>query len=115
MRSFAAHMLGIDRGSVLMFSDFQNGGPMWTGEGEREARRHVRFSSPFAEAPAVILGLSLWDMDRRTNLRADLVAETVLTDGFDIVFRTWGDTRVARIRVDWTALGPLHDPDLWAL
>jgi len=115
MKSFAATLLGIDSGSVLMFSDFQNGGPMWTGEGEREARRHVRFSAAFAEAPTVILGLSLWDMDRRTNLRADLTAETVLSDGFDIVFRTWGDTRVARIRVDWTALGPRFDPEMWTL
>ena len=115
MKRFPAGLLGVDRGSVLLFSDFQDGGPMWTGEGAREARKHVRFSTPFAEQPTVILGISLWDMDRRTNLRADLTAETVLREGFEIVFRTWADTRVARIRVDWTALGPLPDPDLWAL
>ena len=33
--------------------------------------------------------------------------------GFQLVFRTWGDTRVARVRADWTAIGPVKDDDDW--
>ena len=32
---------------------------------------------------------------------------------FDIVFRTWGDTRVARVRVAWIALGAVANDDGW--
>jgi hypothetical protein len=86
---------------------------MWTGEGDREVRHAVLFTPPFILAPAVIVGLSLLDLDRRTNARLDLVAENVTPAGFDIVLRTWGDTRIARLRADWTALGPVRGEDEW--
>ena len=35
--------------------------------------------------------------------------------GFDVVFRTWGDTKVARARVRWMAIGELDDPEDWQL
>ena len=38
MRYLAGHMLGIEQGSIQLFSDFRDGGPMWTGEGPREVR-----------------------------------------------------------------------------
>ena len=41
------------------------------------------------------------------------LAEAVTATGFEIVFRTWGDTRVARIRADWTALGAVLGEDEW--
>ena len=34
-------------------------------------------------------------------------------DGFALVFRTWGDTRVARVRATWMAIGPVRDDDTW--
>jgi hypothetical protein len=105
--------LGIVQGTVLLFADFADGGPMWTGAGPRAVRREIRFEAPFAAPPAVIAGVSLWDLDRETNMRADLAAEAVTAAGFVLVFRTWGDTRVARIRADWTAIGPLPEDDLW--
>ncbi len=105
--------LGIDRGSVVMFSDFQDGGPMWRGEGPREVRQPVTFARPFAALPVVTVALSMWDIDSRMNQRADLAAENVTSEGFELVFRTWGDTRVARVRADWAAFGALPDPDLW--
>ena len=30
-----------------------------------------------------------------------------------MVFRTWGDTRVARMRIAWIAIGALSDEDDW--
>ena len=98
-----------------MFSDFAHDGPMWTGSGPRESRQAVKFSEAFAAPPAVMVSISMWDADRKTNLRADISAETVTEAGFDLVFRTWGDTRIARVRADWTALGALRDDDLWEL
>lgn len=113
MKQIDAHMLGIEQGSELLFSDFQDGGSMWTGEGARERRRDVVFSRPFHAPPSVILGISLWDVKAGANLRTDIAADAITPKGFEIVFRTWGDTRIARIRADWSALGPLGHPDNW--
>ena len=52
-------------------------------------------------------------MDTSTVIRADVVAETVTETGFDLVFRTWDDTRVARARIGWMAIGELIDEDDW--
>jgi hypothetical protein len=52
-------------------------------------------------------------MDQKTNSRVDLVAENITTEGFHIVFRTWGDTRIARVRADWMAIGAVQDEDNW--
>jgi hypothetical protein len=54
-------------------------------------------------------------MDGNTNQRADLRAEKITARGFDLVFRTWGDSRVARIRADWMAMGELTAEDDWEL
>ncbi|MFN3937303.1 MAG: H-type lectin domain-containing protein [Gemmobacter sp.] len=115
MKRIDAHPVGIAQGSQQLFSDYVNGGPMWTGSGPRECRHPIVFDSPFALPPAVMVGISMWDMDRETNLRADIRAERVTEAGFDLVFRTWGDSRVARIRADWIAFGPLPDPEVWDL
>lgn len=99
----------------MMFTDFAHDGPMWTGSGPRESRQAVRFAEAFAAPPAVLVTISLWDADGRTNLRADIAAENVTETGFDLVFRTWADTRIARIRADWTAIGAVRDEDMWDL
>lgn len=113
MKRITSGSLGIVRGSRILFSDFVNDGPMWAGEGPRESRQIVIFPEPFAEAPEVMVSISLWDFDQRTNTRADISAENVTARGFQMVFRTWGDTRVARVRADWLALGAVHSEDNW--
>ena len=45
----------------------------------------------------------------------DIVAEDVTAIGFTLVFRTWGDTRVARVRADWLAIGPADHVDDFAV
>jgi len=84
---------------------------MWTGQGPREFRRSVAFSEVYAEAPNVHIALSMWDTDSKRNQRADISAEAITAEGFEIVFRTWGDSRVARVRAAWMAIGPLSDSD----
>ncbi|MGC9419308.1 MAG: H-type lectin domain-containing protein [Rhodovulum sp.] len=115
MKKLESRVLGIDQGSVVLFSDFDTDGVMWTGTGPREVRRAIRFSEAFRGVPAVTVGITMWDLDQKTNQRADIAAESVTPEGFDLVFRTWADTRVARTRADWMALGPARDPEEWDL
>ena len=115
MKRISNHLVGVDQGSQVLFSDFEHDGKMWKGDGPRLHRKKVKFSEPFREAPAVHVTISMWDMDQNSNQRADITAEKVTEKGFDIVFRTWGDTRVARIRADWFAVGELKHEDEWDL
>jgi len=115
MRKLRSRLLGVENGSVMLFSDYQHDGVMWIGEGPREFRKVIEFDEPFSSAPMVQVGLSLWDFDRGTNQRADIFAEVVNAEGFALVFRTWGDTRIARARADWIAFGEVRDDDDWVL
>lgn len=113
MRRFKTNTIGVEQGSRVLFADFANGGPMWTAKGPREIRVPVTFSEPFLAPPVVMVGVAMWDIDHRQNSRTDINADAVSTTGFEIVFRTWDDTRIARVRADWTAMGPLRDEDDW--
>jgi hypothetical protein len=113
MKRLRSHTVGVDSGDVVLFSDFEDGGEMWTGRGQRERRRRIAFSENFRSDPTVHLSMSLWDMDSSTVLRADIAADAVTESGFDMVFRTWSDTRVARVRIAWMAVGELSDGDDW--
>jgi H-type lectin domain len=105
--------MGILQGSRVLFSDYATDGPMWVGQGARESRHVIGFSEPFRRPPALLVGISLWDTDHNANMRADLSAEEVTEHGFHLVFRTWGDSRIAQLRADWTAIGPVRDEDSW--
>lgn len=47
--------------------------------------------------------------------RADIQAVNITAEGFELQFSTWGDTRVARVRASWMAIGPLRHEDDWNL
>lgn len=115
MKRLSGHSVGVQQGEELLFSDYQNGGEMWTGTGPRERRIPVSFDCAFKAPPTVQVAISLWDLDRSTNLRADIQARNVTETGFEIVFQTWGDTRIARIRAGWIAIGELPHLDDWEL
>lgn len=115
MKRISAGSVGIQQGSRVLFSDFADGGAMWTGQGPRESRHIVSFKGVYAEVPAVMVSMSMWDTDGKTNARADISAENITEAGFHLVFRTWGDTRVARVRADWLAMGAVRDEESWDL
>ena len=115
MKRITSNTIGIQQGSRVLFSDFADGGVMWTGQGARESRHVVTFKEPFTEAPTVMASISMWDIDHKHTSRADITAENITETGFHLVFRTWGDTRVARIRADWTAIGAIRDDDDWEI
>ena len=107
--------IGIAQGNDVIFEHFQDGGEMWTGKGNREIVKHVIFREAFSAPPNVHCSLTLWDVDSDTNVRADIEAENITDTGFDLVFRTWGDTKIARIRAGWMAIGPVSNDDDWEL
>ncbi len=113
MKRIYASTIGVDQGSELLFSDFDNSGAMWAGEGARARRVSVVFSEAFKHAPSVMVTLEMFDMDQRTNQRAETVVENVTKTGCDIVFKTWGDTKVARARAAWMAIGGVEAEDNW--
>ena len=113
MRKFEFGAIGVEQGERVLFSDFEDGGEMWTGQGPRITRQRVTFSEAFLAAPLVQVSLTMWDIASNANSRADISSEAVDAAGFDLVFRTWGDSRVARVRAAWMAVGPVHSDELW--
>lgn len=113
MRRIESNLLGIDQGDVVLFSDFEHDGKMWTGDGPREITVPVVFSEVYQRPPAVTVSISMWDMSNEFFARADVQAEDVTAKGFNIVFRTWGDTKVARARVAWQSIGAMRAEDAW--
>lgn len=113
MKRLRNHLIGIEQGEVMLFSDFEDGGEMWTGSGPRERCKAVRFHEHFHRPPSVQAGVSLWDVDTQSAMRADISVRKITAKGFEIVFHTWGDTRLARLRVAWMAIGEARDDDAW--
>ena len=113
MKKLNSHRIGVDTGVAHLFSDFAEGGEMWSGEGERQKSVDVTFSEPFLTPPVIHIGFSLWDMSNDANTRVDLKSENITGDGFTIIFTTWGDTKVARMRANWMAIGEVEDEEIW--
>lgn len=113
MKTIRAQSVGIDQGEILLFSDHEDGGVMWTGDGPRETVTWVSFSQAYIEPPAVSVALTMWDVAKDTNARLHVEATDVSETGFSIVFRTWGDTRIARASAGWHSIGAIRDDDAW--
>lgn len=115
MKKFENRLIGIDQGEIVLFSDYEGGGEMWTGEGERTRRHSIRFEDRFRSEPVVHCALSMWDIDSGSNARIEVSAEMITETGFEVVFRTWADTHIARARVRWMAIGEVFHEDDWEL
>jgi hypothetical protein len=115
MKRLSANSIGIQQGSRVLFSDFVNDGPMWAGHGARECSLIITFAEAFRDVPMVHISLGMWDIDHFHNSRVEICADTITPTSFRAVFRTWEDTKVARARVDWLAIGAAHCDDDWQL
>jgi glycogen debranching enzyme len=113
MLKLDAGMLGIVQGDEVLFSDFENEGSMWTGDGPREVRQAVSFAESFSADPNVMVAVSMFDASSNMNIRFDVQADGITPVGFDIVFRTWSDSKIARARVSWQAIGPIGVEEVW--
>jgi hypothetical protein len=47
------------------------------------------------------------DADQQWNLRFDVFPNNVSRTGFDLVFRSWADTKIWALVANWLAFGPL--------
>lgn len=108
--------INIQSGDETLFVHYDSDGPMWTQEGHREARVRVQFTPVYDGPPVVHVGMSLLDFAGHTAVRAEIVAEHISATGFDLVFKTWSDTKTAQARANWLALGQSRaGADLWDL
>ncbi|KAH3765143.1 hypothetical protein Pelo_2975 [Pelomyxa schiedti] len=64
------------------------------GNGERPFCQHINFVRPFADPPAVFLGLSALDLLTEADHRISVQPLNVERTGFDIRFSTWRDSHV---------------------
>ena len=58
MKRLRSRLMGIDQGDTVLFSDFENDGEMWTGRGQRERRRRIKFSEPLDMPPNIQTSVS---------------------------------------------------------
>lgn len=73
--------------------------------GERHFIHHVDFSQEFTEGlPIVLVTLSGLDSDNAANQRVLVSAENITPKGFDILYKTWWDTRLYGAWVTWEAI-----------
>ncbi|MDP5306449.1 H-type lectin domain-containing protein [Paracoccus spongiarum] len=111
MQRISQGAVGVTRGASMLFSAFEDEGPMWADEGPRVVRQRITFAEPFLAPPVVHVAIGMWDIAGGSNQRADISSDRISEAGFEIVFRTWGDTRVARIRAEWLAIGAVRHED----
>ena len=96
---------------ALAFLSFSSA--IFAQEGVKKVEDVIKFKEAFSAVPSVMVSMSMWDTDNKHNARVDLSAEGITVAGFQLVFRTWGDTRVARVRADWMAIGAANSDDNW--
>lgn len=72
MHKLNSGVVGIDHGEVVMFSDFEDDGQMWRGDGPRNSLAAVSFATSFMTPPHVQVSISMWDISNNTNNRADV-------------------------------------------
>ena len=75
LKRLRSRLIGIDQGGTVLFSSFENDCEMWTGRGQRERRRLIKFSEPLDMPPNVQTSVSFWDMVASIVIRADDAAE----------------------------------------
>jgi hypothetical protein len=75
------------------------------GEGQRTHVSAIRFGGGFTKEPLVVLGVTGLDTEKHTDTRFNVSAHHVNREGFDLCIRTWGDTAVLAIEVNWLAHG----------
>ena len=76
--------------------------------GRRGWNEGVSFPLTDGPPPTVTVAIRLMDhiQNPLNNLRYEIFAQEVSSTGCDIRLETWDDTRLAKVRVAWTAIFP---------
>lgn len=69
-------------------------------------RHFVPFEKAFWQAPQIMLGTVVLDAYQGSNLRYHVWAESITTTGFTAVFKTWSDSELYLLSVEWVAFAP---------
>jgi H-type lectin domain len=86
---------------------FDGNDPEWglnSGSGERSYSRRVAFQSGFSNVPMVTANLTGLDISSG-GAKFYIGVENVDSTGFDLQIKTWGETRVWAVVVNWLAIG----------
>lgn len=80
----------------------------WTllnGTGERKFITRIYFRDPYQKPPTVTAFLTGLDVGNDTNHRLTVKPVNVTRTGFDLEYKTWGDSHISSTRSTWTAFG----------
>ena len=81
---------------------------LWTlleGKGRRKFVSHVYFDESYINPPTVIVSLAGFDVGQARNKRLKVKAKNITTEGFDIVLKTWGKSKIYSLWANWSAFG----------
>jgi len=71
--------------------------------GERSHLIEITFPKPFDSKPTVVLGVTMVDADKGSNVRFSVEPVSISRDGFTVKISTWGDTKVYGLGGSWMA------------
>ena len=78
---------------------------LYESTGPRLTEYTVPFGYTFKEPPAVHVGIMGMEILKEGNHRYNVQVQEVNKDGFRIMYKTWGDTKVCFIKAAWLAIG----------
>jgi hypothetical protein len=90
---------------------FDDSAPGWAllegapGSGVRSFTGHVRFERAFQAPPVVQIGITGFDIDNGANARLNVGIIGVDGEGFDVELRTWWNSRLWSVDLNWIAIG----------
>ncbi len=91
---------------ILAHGNFEvvNDGQLKSGSGDRRMVEHISFDTPLDHVPTVYTSIAGINTDSDFNSRAQVFPENVTTEGFDLVFRTWGPSNLLFVSANWIAI-----------
>jgi hypothetical protein len=91
---------------------FDQSQPGWTlldqgleSGGFRAFTGHIAFERAFATPPVVQVGITGFDIDHRDNARLNVGIIGIDENGFQLTLRTWWNTRLWSVDLNWIAIG----------
>lgn len=75
------------------------------GDGVRSFTGRVRFDRSFQAPPVVQIGITGFDIDNGDNARLNVNIRDVDVEGFAVELRTWWNSRLWSVDLNWIAIG----------
>jgi hypothetical protein len=75
------------------------------GDGVRSFNGRITFDREFSSPPVVQIGITGFDIDNGDNARLNVGIIAVDGKGFDVELRTWWNSRLWSVDLNWLAIG----------